>query len=131
MSGSAVVTIERRVPPIILKLKRGREPQLLEQGGRLAVQDEGGGQESALVAAERAWFAKRLREGLTRTRGVLKAIKNDALDGDDDDLERLVQLASLRAVMEALPGDVFRSLFGDEEWQELEASEASIASERQ
>ncbi len=45
-----------------------------------------------------------------------------------------MQLASLRAVVEALPGhpgDVFRSWFSDEEWQELEASEASIASESQ
>ena len=67
-------------------------------------------------------------------RGVLRAIKNDALDGDDDDLERLAQLASLRAVVEALPGvsgDVFRSWFSDEEWLELEVSEASIASKSQ
>ena len=79
------------------------------------------------MAAERAWFAKRLREGLTRTRGVLRAIKNDALDGDDDDFERLAQLMSVRAVMEALaglPGEVFRSWFSDK-------LEASIASESQ
>ena len=75
------------------------------------------------MAAERAWFAKRLREGLTRTRGVLRAIKNDALD-DDGELERLVQLASLGAVVETLPGlpgEVFRSWLSEEEWQELEA----------
>ena len=83
------------------------------------------------MVAERAWFAKRLREGLTRTRGVLKAIKNDALDGDDDDFERLAQLMAVRPVMEALaglPGEVFRSWFSDNEWLELEAS---IASESQ
>ena len=62
MSGSAVVTLERRVTPIVLKL--AHTPPL-EQGGRLAVQDEEGGQEDVLVTAERAWFAKRLREGLT------------------------------------------------------------------
>ncbi len=64
------------------------------------VQEEDGGQENALVAAERARFAKRLslREGLTRARSVLKAIKSDAFAGDDD----LEQLTSLRAVMEAL-----------------------------
>jgi len=132
MSGSAVVALERRVPRIILKLPRPPPP--LEQGGRLAVQDEEDGQEDALVTAERTWFAKRLREGLTRTRGVLRAIKNDALDGGGDGLERLMQLTSLRAVVEALPGvpgDVFRSWFSDEEWLELEASEASIASESQ
>ena len=124
MSGSAVVALERRARP----------PPPLEQGGRLAVQDEEDGQEDALVTAERTWFAKRLREGLTRTRGVLRAIKNDALDGGGDGLERLMQLTSLRAVVEALPGvpgDVFRSWFSDEEWLELEASEASIASESQ
>ena len=80
-----------------------------------ASQDEEDGQEDALVTAERTWFAKRLREGLTRTRGVLRAIKNDALDGGGDGLERLMQLTSLRAVVEALPGvsgDVFRSWFG-------------------
>lgn len=70
MRGSAVVTLERRVPPVVLKLKHGREPQLVEQGGRLAVQEEDGGQENALVTAEWTWFAKRLREGLTRTRDV-------------------------------------------------------------
>ena len=115
MSGSAVVTLEQRVPPV-LKVKR---PLLLGQGGRLAAHEEDGGRENALVAAERAWFAKRLREGLTRTRGVLRAIKNDALDGDDDDFERLAQLMSVRAVMEALaglPGEVFRSWFSDNEW---------------
>ena len=109
------------------------------------MQDKEGDQENALVAADRAWFAKRLREGFTRTSGVLKAIKNDTLDGDEDKLERLAhtlgwvpmtltQLTSLRAVMEAIPGrpgDVFRSWFSNEEWLELEASEASIASRRQ
>jgi hypothetical protein len=82
------------------------------------------------VTVERAWFAKRLREGLTRAHAVLKAIKNDTLDGEDE-VERLTQLMSLQAVMEALPElprDVFRSWFSDEEWQELEESEASIAS---
>ena len=64
----------------------------------------------------------------------MRAIKNDALDGDDDDFERLAQLMSVRAVMEALaglPGEVFRSWFSDNEWLQLEASEASIASEIQ
>ena len=62
MSGSAVVTLEQRVPPVVLELKRGREPQPPEPGGRLAAHEEEGGQENALVVAERAWFAKRLRD---------------------------------------------------------------------
>ena len=63
MSGSAVVTLEQRVPLVALKLPR---PLLLGPGGRLAAHEEESGQENALVVAERAWFAKRLREGLTR-----------------------------------------------------------------
>ncbi len=120
-----------------MKLKRSGRSLLpqppLEQGVRLAMQEEDGGRENALVTAERTWFAKRLREGLARARSVLQAIENDAL-ADDDEFKRLAQLASLRAVMDALPGlpgDVFRSWFSDDEWQELEASEASIASESQ
>ena len=68
-------------------------------------EDNESGEENALLATERAWFAKRLCEGLTRTCGVLRALKKDALgDGDDNNLERLAQLTSLWAVMEALPG---------------------------
>lgn len=58
------------------------------------MQDKGGFQENALEAAELAWFAKRLREGLMRTRGFLRAIKNDSLDGDDESLERRAQMMS-------------------------------------
>ena len=45
--------------PVVLKLPR---PLLLGPGGRLAAHEEEGGQENALVVAERAWFAKRLRD---------------------------------------------------------------------
>ncbi len=63
----------------------------------------------------------------------MKAIKNDAL-ANDDEVERLEQLTSLQELMDALPGlpgAVFRSWFSEEEWQELEVSETSIASANQ
>ena len=43
MSGSAVVTLEQRVPLVVLKLKP--RPLPLGQGGRLAAHEEEGGQE--------------------------------------------------------------------------------------
>lgn len=138
MRGSRVAThVVQKVPaassssssPATSSAKRGRQEgasELQQQEERFGRQDE-----DDLIAAERTWFTKGIREGLTRARAVLKVIKNDVLDGDDE-FERLAQLSSLEGLMNALPGipgQVFRAWFTFEEWQELELSEAYIASE--
>lgn len=109
--GSITQTLEQAVaaPPSLKK--RGRP--LVEQ--------------ASLVEAEKTWFTKRIREGLTRVCGVLRVTNHNNID-----LDEVERLTSLKEVLDALPGiagQIFRALFTDEEWQELEQSEACVASE--
>ena len=100
-----------------------------------------GSDESTLVREERVWLEERLAVGLEKTRNVLKVINNDSLAGDDE-FDQLLEMQSLGEVLtalngkdekkrqkveeESIPARVFRSVFGEEEWSELEKSDQAI-----
>jgi hypothetical protein len=101
-----------------------------------------GADESTLVGAERKWLEGRLVVGLEKTRSVLAVIENDSL-ADNDEFDQLLEMQSLEEVLAALNAKgnnkkkkgcdesvaamVFRSVFSDEEWSELEKSDQVIA----
>ena len=74
---------------------------------------------------------------LEKTRSVLDAVKSHAF-ANEGVFENLLEMQTLEAVMaalnamnnkrgeESLPAQVFASMFTDEEWSELEASERAI-----
>jgi hypothetical protein len=96
-------------------------------------------EESTLMREEKVWLHGRLVVGLEKTRSVLAVIKDDSL-ADDKVFEESSDKQSLGEVLAALNGNnrkknhgeesiaqMFRSLFNDEEWTELEASNQAIS----
>jgi hypothetical protein len=98
--------------------------------------------ESALVREERIWLTNRLEVGLEKTRSVLDAVQSNAF-ADESVFGELLEMPTLEAVMgalkamnskrgeESLPARVFMSMFTDEEWSELEASQLAISNQNE
>ena len=72
--------------------------------------------------------------GLQKTRAILDVFEHD-FNNDDYDFDALLELDSVEEVVAALngslkssvPAQVFRNVFHDDEWAELEASDVAIA----
>jgi len=113
-----------------------------------------GANESTLAEVERTWLKGRLVVGLEKTRAVLEVINTDFL-ADDAEFDAISNMQSLAEVLAALSDNgveqedsnrkrrkkaveekeeesvavrIFRSVFSDEEWAELEASDQAIIS---
>jgi hypothetical protein len=130
-SASVVVVetpLEERRRLTLRKKKKGKE----KKGNEIEVMDE----ESVLVREEKSWLHRRLEVGLEKTRSVLDAVKSDAF-AHEGLFDELLEMQSLKTLLnalnamgskkESLPEQVFMSMFTDEEWSELQASEEAIA----
>jgi hypothetical protein len=99
-------------------------------------------EESSLVSDEQVWLTNRLQVALQKTRSVLDAVQSNAF-ADESVFNELLEMQTLEAVMgalkamnskrgeESLPARVFMSMFTDEEWSELEASQLAISNQNE
>jgi hypothetical protein len=88
------------------------------------------------------WLTNRLQVALEKTRSVLDAVQSNAF-ADESVFNELLEMQTLEAVMgalkamnskrgeESLPARVFMSMFTDEEWSELEASQLAISNQNE
>jgi hypothetical protein len=133
-SGSAIAVIpekpEREKRVTLTQKRPAPEENQAPQPLQLQLQQE----ESQLLREEKAWLKGRLAVGLQKTRAILDVFEHD-LDNDDYDFDALLELDSVEEVVAALngslkasvPAQVFRNVFHDDEWAELEASDSAIA----
>jgi hypothetical protein len=139
-SASAVVAIVAESPEKKRLTLRKRRVDTREEEGDII--DAVAREESALLREEKVWLHGRLVVALEKTRSVLAVVKDDSL-ADNVVFEEILQLQSLDEVLAVLNGNnnsikkkreeenigaqMFRCLFNDEEWTELEESEQAIA----
>jgi hypothetical protein len=131
-----------RTSDVFVREENGRKKRVTRRSRKRsdadAMEIEVANEESALVREERIWLTNRLQVALEKTRSVLDAVQSNAF-ADESVFNELLEMQTLEAVMaalkamnrkrgeESLPARVFISMFTDEEWSELEASQLAIS----